>query len=237
MLSTDKSYVVVVDNIPITITHKRVRNINLRIGPRGDARMSVPMYMSKSRATEEARSHASWFRTHVARVTARRREGPVLWETGESLCVWGKERRLSVACTHGVPSCQLDEELLVIRVPEGTTPEGRGKFVERWLREQMRERLNELVPLCEERVGAHATSITLRRMKSRWGSCTSSTGRIRLNVALAERAPKCLEMVLIHELCHLLVANHGPRFRALMDLHCPDWRVWQRMLNEHPPRV
>ncbi len=230
-------YVVDVNGIAITITHKRVRNVNLRIGSNGDARMSVPLHMSRARAMEVARSHEDWFRTHAARANARRSDGPMLWETGECLNVWGTERKLSVEHTQDVPQCELNGELLVIRVPEGTTPEGRAKFVERWLCEQMRGRLKELVPAFEKRVGVHAASITLRRMKSRWGSCTSSTGRIRLNTALAEQPPKCLEMVLVHELCHLLVANHGPRFKALMDLHCPDWRVWQRLLDEHPPRA
>jgi predicted metal-dependent hydrolase len=44
-------------------------------------------------------------------------------------------------------------------------------------------------------------------------------------------------MVLVHELCHIIEANHGPRFKALMDLHCPDWRVSKRWLDAHSPRA
>lgn len=65
--------------------------------------------------------------------------------------------------------------------------------------------------------------LVFRNMKSRWGSCQPGTGRICINTRLALFPPECLEYVVVHELCHLLVPNHGPRFRALMTHVMPDW--------------
>ena len=81
-----------------------------------------------------------------------------------------------------------------------------------------------LVETWEPILGVKASKIAYRNMKSRWGSCQPSTGRICINVRLALYPPECLEYVVVHELCHLLVSGHGPDFRAIMDRVMPDWR-------------
>ena len=81
-----------------------------------------------------------------------------------------------------------------------------------------------LVEQWEPILGVKAGQLAYRKMKSRWGSCQPSTGRICINVALALYPPECLEYVVVHELCHLLVPGHGPGFHAIMDRVMPDWK-------------
>ena len=81
-----------------------------------------------------------------------------------------------------------------------------------------------LVAAWEPILGVKAGKLAYRNMKSRWGSCQPSTGRICINVRLALYPPECLEYVVVHELCHLIVHGHGPEFHALMDSVMPDWR-------------
>lgn len=52
--------------------------------------------------------------------------------------------------------------------------------------------------------------------RSRWGSCSTGTGDIRISTRLAECPGWVLDYVLVHELAHLIEANHGPRFKALV---------------------
>lgn len=54
------------------------------------------------------------------------------------------------------------------------------------------------------------------RQRARWGSCTPSTGAIRVSSRLAAWPPWVLDYVLVHELAHLVAADHGPRFQALV---------------------
>ncbi len=232
-----ESFVLQVEGMEIHVTCKRVKNINCRIDPKGAALMSVPPHVSRSRAEEVALQHAGWFRDHMDVVGERKREAPRAWQSGETAYVWGERRTLRVERTDGVPSCAVEGDELVLRVPESATASYRQLLVENWYQRELIDRLKVLLPACEERIGVYATNVTVRRMKSRWGSCTHSTGRIRINTALAECPPACTEMVLVHELCHIIEANHGPRFKALMDLHCPDWRVSKRWLDEHSPRA
>ena len=81
-----------------------------------------------------------------------------------------------------------------------------------------------LVEQWEPILGVKAKKLDYRNMRSRWGSCQPSTGRICINVRLALYPPECLEYVVVHELCHLLVSGHGPDFHQLMTRVMPDWK-------------
>lgn len=80
-------------------------------------------------------------------------------------------------------------------------------------------------------IGVAPGKLAYRNMVSRWGSCNVKTGRICINVQLAAQPPECLEYVVVHELCHLREANHGPRFHALLDAYLPNWRAAERKLK------
>lgn len=102
---------------------------------------------------------------------------------------------------------------------ENATPEQ----VKQW-REVVEACVPSLVGAWEPILGVRAGKLAYRNMKSRWGSCQPSTGRICINVRLALYPPECLEYVVVHELCHLLVPGHGPEFHKLMTSVMPDWK-------------
>lgn len=81
-----------------------------------------------------------------------------------------------------------------------------------------------LIASWEKILDVKASKLVYRDMKSRWGSCQPATGRICINTRLALYPPECLEYVVVHELCHLLVRGHGPEFHQLMSSVMPDWR-------------
>lgn len=83
----------------------------------------------------------------------------------------------------------------------------------------------------EPMMGVHATDFTIRDMKTIWGSCTTKTGRIRMNLQLARKSPQCIEYVVVHELCHLLEPSHNQRFHRLMTGFLPDWKQRKTLLN------
>lgn len=93
----------------------------------------------------------------------------------------------------------------------------------RW-KAAVRARVPVLIRRWSPVMGVSVSRVVYRNMVSRWGSCNPATGRICINVQLAAHPDACLEYVVVHELCHLLEAGHGPRFKALMDGFLPDWR-------------
>lgn len=102
-------------------------------------------------------------------------------------------------------------------------------------RQQWREIVEAFTPALlerwEPRLGVRSKKLVFREMRSRWGSCQPSTGRICINTRLALYPPECLEYVVVHELCHLLERGHGPAFKALLDHHLPDWRTRRKLLR------
>ena len=80
----------------------------------------------------------------------------------------------------------------------------------------------------ELRKGELAYSV--RRMRTRWGSC-SPDGRLTFNIELVKAPLSCVDYVLVHELAHRLIPNHGRAFYGLLRRCLPDWRERRERLN------
>ncbi len=95
----------------------------------------------------------------------------------------------------------------------------------------LRALLSELMAEWTTRLGEGAVSWKLRRMKSLWGSCHIRKRIITYNTELARASRDLVEYVVVHELTHLKVANHGPAFRVLMTARLPDWSPRRKALR------
>jgi predicted metal-dependent hydrolase len=70
--------------------------------------------------------------------------------------------------------------------------------------------------------------VRIQRMTRKWGSC-STCGTITLATDLIEQDRHFQDFVVVHELLHLRVPNHGRLFKALMTVHVPGWRSFDVM--------
>lgn len=90
------------------------------------------------------------------------------------------------------------------------------------------ERMHALIPPLVERysklMGVRPSGIEYKATISRWGACNTRTRRIQFSVYLLLLPDWCIEHVVVHELAHLIVPNHGPRFYAVMDRFFPRWK-------------
>lgn len=97
-----------------------------------------------------------------------------------------------------------------------------GTDVAELYRAEVARTLPAVVARMEAASGLHAAGWQLRDMRTRWGSCTPATGRIRVNTRLAAYPPTCLDYVVAHELTHLAEASHNKRFHSLLASVYPD---------------
>jgi predicted metal-dependent hydrolase len=81
-------------------------------------------------------------------------------------------------------------------------------------------------------IGVVPSGFAIRDARTRWGSA-SRRGLLSLSWRLILAPPEALESVVVHELVHLRVFGHGPRFKALMAVHAPQHATWRRWLREH----
>jgi len=99
---------------------------------------------------------------------------------------------------------------------------------------RLRELLGGLHAAWAERLGEVGVTWRLSRMRSRWGVCNWAKRRVGYSTMLAFRPRDEVEYVVVHELTHLQVHDHGPRFRRLMDGRLPSWRALRARLNRPP---
>jgi predicted metal-dependent hydrolase len=85
-------------------------------------------------------------------------------------------------------------------------------------------RLRRRVDAWTVRLRVAPRAVRIQRMTRKWGSC-STAGTVSLALDLDEQDPGFQDFVIVHELLHLKVQNHGRLFRALMSIHVPSWRI------------
>ena len=105
------------------------------------------------------------------------------------------------------------------------------------------EEINRLIELAKQVIlakvayyarlmGVSYGRITIRKQKTRWGSCTSE-GNLNFNCLLMMAPPEVLDYIVVHELCHRLEMNHSARFWAQVEKVIPDYRKPRKWLKEH----
>ena len=100
------------------------------------------------------------------------------------------------------------------------------------LTQEARYRIPPRVQYYAEQMGLHYSRITVRRQKSRWGSC-SGRGNLSFNCLLMLTPPEIRDYVVVHELCHLKEMNHSARFWAEVSAVLPDYEAQRHWLREH----
>ncbi len=114
----------------------------------------------------------------------------------------------------------------VLLVPAGDPRAALERFYRRAARAEIAPRLDAATA----RAGTRYAGLTIRGQRTRWASC-SSEGAMSFNWRLLLAPAEILDYVVEHEVCHLEVMDHSPRFWALLESRAPDWRehaAWLR---------
>jgi predicted metal-dependent hydrolase len=99
-----------------------------------------------------------------------------------------------------------------------------------------REVVSALAEEEAERLAVTYQRIRIGGQRTLWGSC-SARGTLSFNWRLVLAPFEVLDYVVVHELCHLLVANHSRRFWTLVERQRPYWREQRDWLREHGPEL
>lgn len=216
------------------IRRKGMRSIRMRVTePDGVVVVSAGMRRSRAEIDRFVAERGDWIarsRARIARMTPR---FPAHYDDGDEFSLWGSPMVLRVRAAAGRRcSSRLGDGELVVSVPSGATREDVEGAFKGFLRKELKKALETVVPRCEAMAGIECAGVQIRDMSSRWGSCTSSTRKIRIALKLALYPPECLEMVMVHELAHIRHRGHDRDFYAFMDAHYPRWREANGLLRE-----
>lgn len=228
------------EDIEIKIIRKKIKNMHMYIRPpKGDVSITAPYYVPYSEINKFVLSKKDWIVKNVNDMQNTEFTPETTYSDGDTIMVWGELYKLSIIKGTRYSMTLTDEltsdgkKCAVLCVRDGCSDEQKIHFMNEWYRGELSERVNYLLPKWEAYTGLKCSSWQSKVMKTRWGTCNTKTGKIWLNVKLAEHPPECLEYVILHELAHTKVPNHGADFKAILTEYMPDWKTVKRRLQKN----
>ncbi|MEW5992436.1 MAG: SprT family zinc-dependent metalloprotease [Chloroflexota bacterium] len=224
----------------------RSRGLRVTIDPARGVVVSVPPATRRGWARPEGRverflgEREAWIRRHLARQARQRealaarggiRDGATFRYLGElhrlRIVLAGASVRHSNVERSG--SDDGDELVIHLAARDRLAPAG---VLEAWLRGRAAEAIERAVAEHAPALEVKPARISFRDPRTRWGSA-SRKGTLSFSWRLVLAPPEALETVAVHELAHLRVFGHGPKFWALVAGRRPDHATWRRWLRAH----
>ena len=203
----------------------RGRRLKVRIDPEHGVEVLLPTGTPQRVAAAAVSELAPWIEQQLAERTRRiarlQRSGSIAY-LNERLALVPQDGRTRAH--------RRGDELLV---PAG---DDRRAAIERWYRRAARDEIGRRLDAASAVSGRPHGPLAIRNQRTRWASC-SSAGAMSFNWRLLLAPERVLDYVVWHEVCHLEIADHSPRFWALLERRCPDWREPSAWLREHGPAL
>lgn len=215
----------------VTLIRSSRKSISIIIHPDGNVVVRAPYRATKKQISDVLNKRKDWIQKHLNTFD---KLGPAYsqrrFADGEKHLFMGKEYILRIN-QEQVNSVTKNEQSIYINC---TNDELVKPLMEQWYKEKANELMPEVImPVITKFENTYHKSpakVTLKNMKSRWGSC-SSKGNISMNTKLIKSPVICIEYVMAHELCHLIEMNHSKNYYALLNEFMPDWKERKKKLD------
>ena len=219
------------------VHRKKVKNINLRIKPNMEVYISVPMNLHCDYIENFIRSKESWIKSVLKKVEdVKEKQKGFEYKTGEIHRFLGKEYNLTVK-TGNFNSVNLvnneKKPNIILTVNENILEniDEKKKIMKKWYFENAKKLFPQFMEKWLKILDEHVEKVSIKPMKTRWGSCNYVKKYITLNTKLIKRTPFEIEYVVLHELTHLKYPNHGKGFYNYVERYMPNYKIAEKMLN------
>lgn len=199
---------------------KRAKNVQLQINQEGELHVVLPFRLRSFDHSSFINSKTDWVLKHI---------NP---SSKKHYYYLGKEIRLQ-PCSNLFASeteYRFDKNILWINI-QNDNNQSLNILYQNWLYIKAEEYLICRSKELAAKYGLVPQRITIRRQKTRWGSCSFS-GVVSLNCKLMILRTELIDYVIIHELCHLLEFNHSKRFWNLVKQFVPNQSALRKELRE-----
>lgn len=222
--------------IEYKLNRKAKRNVNFRIKENGEICISAPRYVSKQELEKMILKKADWLinaQNKVISKTHNKIEPKI--KNGSTTFFNGKPYHIKI-----MPSVSNDvyfnEDFIIIKIKSKyfKNDEYINKFFKNWLKEYeywLCDKLIDKYLKVFKIYNLKKPELAIREMSSRWGSCIPAKNKITINQKLIYSPFKCLEYVVLHEVSHLIEANHSKKFYSVVESAMPDWKERKELLN------
>lgn len=226
------------------------RSIGFSVGPDGLA-VSAPKWVPLQEIDQSVRDKSGWILKKLQQTRERHERlesARIDWKDGATFPYQGEPLQLVIEAhpaggrARGV-SVELRTRLsgaawpdaaaptLHLCLPPGAAPEQIRDAVQAWLKREARQVFTERLVHFAPQLGVQWRKLSLSSASTRWGSASAS-GSIRLNWRLIHFKPAVMDYVVVHELSHLRVMDHSPRFWATVRAVVPDYAELRGQLRD-----
>lgn len=214
-------------------SHPRARRLRLTVTSSG-ARVTYPEGTHPARVTAFLREHGEWLRRKLDELHPPATRTPLTPGLTTLIPLHGEPTRLCWRSA-AYPRIEKVGDQIMLWLPHARPQQALATahgLLRAFLEDRMRRDVNRhLGRFCAE-LGAAPTSVRVRPLKSLWGSL-DTRDRMSLDLSLSLAPTAALRYVTVHELCHLRVRSHAPRFWRCVEKLYPDWREQRDWLREH----
>ena len=212
--------------IKAEIVKKKMKNIRIVVlPPDGKVRVSAPYSVSKKYITQLLNTKIDWIKNQQQYY---KKQNPT-----DALILFGDKYPIKTEI--GRNGIKTEYDSVILRLSDPFDNEKKEKLITEWYRKELKAYIEEQLPVWEEKTGLKSSGFQIKNMKTRRGSCNTSTRKLNFNLHLAKKAPECIDYVILHELAHIKIPNHGAEFKAILDKFMPDWRKRKKYLNGQQP--
>jgi predicted metal-dependent hydrolase len=198
----------------------RARRVRVTVDLARGVEVVLPRRAPEREAAAAIRELRPWIERRVAELEGAR---AALAARGDTVPYLG--RTLGLSAEPGRSRVTRRGDLLL--VPEGAT---QAPAIERWYRRAARSEIEPRLKRACALAGTSYSGLTIRGQRTRWASCSRS-GAMSFNWRLLLAPEPVLDYVVWHEVCHLEVMDHSPRFWSLLSSRSPGYREQVRWLR------
>jgi predicted metal-dependent hydrolase len=226
--------VIKVGDLAVEVTKKDIKNIHLGVYPPvGRVRLSAPLASDNEKIRLFIVSKIPWIRKNQRKFINKERQSLREYISRESHYFQGRRYLLNLdIAPNNKNTVLLKKSVIQLKLKEQFDTQKRKEILESWYRETLRERLTPFIKKWENQLGVISKEWKIKKMKTKWGSCNQDAKRVWFNLELAKVDDYCIDYVVMHELAHLKVRNHGKQFIQILNTNMSDWEQRRAQLND-----
>lgn len=222
--------------IEYTLSRNAKKNVNFRIKSTGEVCISAPRRVTKLELEKIIYEKADWILSNKEKMSTKKQNTiDKDIKNGSQIFINGKNYIIKII-TGNFNHVYMHDTILTIQIKENyiTSQEYINNYFENWQKGKMYITSDKLIDIYLSKLNKYNLTkpeLSIRTMTSRWGSCIPSKNKITINKNLIYPPEECLEYVILHELSHLIEANHSKSFYNIISNIMPDWKERKKILN------
>ena len=214
----------------VKIIKKNVKNLTLKVKPSCEVILVAPYFVDDATLNNFIKKHKNWIQKKVEFFKSKQIFSKK-YVNGEDFYYLGKKYILKIIESKD-EKIEIDIKYCYLMTKDKDNFNKKEKIVKKWYKQKAKEIFYEIITKYQSIVQKDISKITIREMKTRWGSCNYQKGYINLNLELIKKPIFAIEYVIFHELTHLIYPNHSKAFYDYIKIHMPDWKQRKNALKE-----